>query len=231
MRRHLKTLGLTAALGVTLAANPALANHGHDRGYVSGGSFLVDPALAARCGLGAGSIRPHREFASYGARYDARFDERRHRDSGIGGALVGGVVGGLVGNRIAGRGDRVIGSVAGAAVGAIAGAAIDRAGDDRTGRDGGWRGEPGYDDRGYDDRGYDDRGYDDRGYDDRGFISDECDAVLPAGYRLVSVPGGQECRDEVTTTEEWVPEEVTVPSRPTYRAPVRDKRTKLRPVN
>jgi len=221
MRRHLKTFGLTAALGVLLAANPALANHGHDRGYVSGGSFMVDPALAARCGLGAGSIRPHREFASYGARYDARFDERRHRDSGIGGALVGGAVGGLVGNRIAGRGDRVIGSVAGAAVGAIAGAAIDRAGDDRNGRDGGWRGEP----------GYDDRDYDDRGYDDRGFISDECDAVLPAGYRLVSVPGGQECRDEVTTTEEWVPEEVTVPSRPTYRAPVRDKRTKLRPVN
>ncbi len=207
MRRHLKTLGLTAALGVVLAANPALANHGHQRGYVFGGSFMVDPALAARCGLGAGSIRPHREFASY----DTRHDDRGHRDSGIGGALVGGAVGGLVGNRIAGRGDRVIGSVAGAAVGAIAGAAIDRAGDDRNDRDGGWRG-------------------DGRDYDDRGFISDECDAVLPAGYRLVSVPGGQECRDEVTTTEEWVPEEFTVPSRPTYFAPVRDKRTRLRRV-
>ena len=207
MRRHLKTLGVTAALAVVLAANPALANHGHDRGYASGAAFMVDPALAERCGLGAGSIRPHREFASY--------DDRRRRDSGIGGALVGGAVGGLLGNRIAGRGDRVIGSVAGAAVGAIAGAAIDRAGDDRNDLDGGWRG---------------DRGYDDRGYDDRGYISDECDAVLPAGYRLVSVPGGQECRDEVTTTEEWVSEDVTVPSRPTYRAPVGDKRTKLRRV-
>ena len=218
MRRHLKTLGLTAALAVVLAANPALANHGHHRGYVSGGSFMVDPAVAARCGLGAGSIRPHREFASY----DGSYDDRRRRDSGIGGALVGGAVGGLMGNRIAGRGDRVIGSVAGAAVGAIAGAAIDRAGDDRNDRysDGGWRG----------DRGYDDGGYDDRGYDDRGYISDECDALLPAGYRLVSVPGGQECRDEVITTEEWVPEYVTVPGRPTYRAPVRDKRTKLRRV-
>ena len=205
MRRHLKTLGLIAALSVVLAANPALANHGHHRGYLSGGSFMVDPALAARCGLGAGSIRPHREFASYDTR-----DDNRRRDSGIGGALVGGAVGGVVGNRIAGRGDRVIGSVAGAAVGAIAGAAIDRAGDDRNDREGGWRG--------------------DRGYDDRGFISDECDAVLPAGYRLVSVPGGQECRDEVITTEEWVPEYVAVPGRPTYRAPVLDKRTKLRRV-
>ncbi len=207
MRRHLKTLGLTAALAVVLAANPALANHGHHQGYVSGGSFMVDPALAARCGLSAGSIRPHREFAGYDTRYD-----NRRRDSGIGGALVGGAVGGLVGNRIAGRGDRVIGSVAGAAVGAIAGAAIDRAGDDRSDRysDGGWRGDP--------------------SYNDRGFISEECDAVLPAGYRLVSVPGGQECRDEVTTTEEWVPEYVTVPGRPTYPAPVRDKRTKLRRV-
>lgn len=207
MRRHLKTLGVTAALAVVLAANPALANHGHDRGYASGASFMVDPELAARCGLGAGSIRPHREFADY--------DDRRRSDSGIGGALIGGAVGGLLGNRIAGRGDRVIGSVAGAAVGAIAGAAIDRAGDDRYDRDDGWRGDPGYDERGYDDRGY---------------TSDECDSVLPPGYRLVSVPGGQECRDEVTTTEEWVPEEVTVPGRPTYRTPVRDKRTKLRRV-
>ncbi len=218
MRRHLKTLGVTAALAVVLAANPAQANHGHDRGYASGSAFMVDPALAERCGLGAGSIRPHREFASY----DYGYDNRRRRDSGIGGALVGGAVGGLLGNRIAGRGDRVIGSVAGAAVGAIAGAAIDRAGDDRNDRysDGGWRG----------DRGYDDRGYDDRGYDDRGYISDECDAVLPAGYRLVSVPGGQECRDEVTTTEEWVSEDVTIPGRPSYSAPVGDKRTKLRRV-
>jgi hypothetical protein len=55
--------------------------------------------------------------------------------------------------------------------------------------------------------------------------------VLPAGYMLVSVPGGQECRDEVVTREEWVPEYVTVPGRLIYeRTPPRDKRTKLRRV-
>ncbi len=57
--------------------------------------------------------------------------------------------------------------------------------------------------------------------------------MLPAGYMLVAVPGGQECRDEVVTREEWVPEYVTVPGA-TYstprRAAPRDKRTKLRRV-
>ena len=218
MRSIRKTLGYTATLAVALAASPALASPGHDHGYDRGGyepargaSFRVDPALAARCGLGAGSVRP----ASYHADYDHRRSDAGRAGGGLGGALIGGAVGGLLGNRIAGRGDRVIGSVAGAAVGAIAGAAIAKAGDrdrnysdDNAGnwRDGDWRGER------------------------SDYGSDECDSVLPAGYRLVSVPGGQDCRDEVTTTEEWVPEYVTVPGRPSYRAPVRDKRTKLRRV-
>lgn len=206
MRRHFKALGATAALALALAATPSLAKPGHGHGGyhsgyyppVQGASFRVDPELAARCGLGAGSIRPANYHPDYEG-YDDRYDSRR-RDSGIGGALIGGAVGGLVGNRVAGRGDRVIGTVAGAAVGAVAGAAIDRAGDDKRSYDDSWReGGPEY-------------------------ISDECDSVLPPGYRLVSIPGGQECRDEVTTTEEWVPEYVTVPA----RAPVRDKRTKLR---
>ena len=124
----------------------------------------------------------------------------------MGGALIGGVAGGLIGNRVAGRGDRLLGTAAGAAVGAIAGAAIDRTED--TGR----APPP-------------------PGYDTPLAYADECDAVLPAGYMLVAVPGGQECRDEVVTHEEWVPEYVTVPGRPIYqRAPPRDKRTKLRRV-
>ena len=220
MRSTCKTWGYTAALAVALAASPALAQHGHhrsyDAGHAPGASFMVDSALAARCGFGAGSMRP----AAYHGDYDHRRSDAGRTGRGIGGALIGGAVGGLLGNRIAGRGDRVIGSIAGAAVGAIAGAAIDRAedrdrnySDDNAGnwreddwRDGDWRGE---------------------GSD---YGSDECDSVLPAGYRLVSVPGGQDCRDETTTTEEWVPEYVTVPGRPTYRAPARDKRTKLRRV-
>ena len=57
----------------------------------------------------------------------------RDRDGGLGGAAIGGVIGGVIGNRVAGDGDRLIGTVAGAAVGAAAGAAIDRA--DGAGRE------------------------------------------------------------------------------------------------
>lgn len=54
---------------------------------------------------------------------------RRLGDRGTGGAVIGGIVGGVAGHELAGRGDKVLGTVAGAAVGAIAGAAIDRAED------------------------------------------------------------------------------------------------------
>ena len=43
--------------------------------------------------------------------------------------MIGGVVGGVAGNVIAGHGDKVLGTVAGAAVGALAGRAIDKAED------------------------------------------------------------------------------------------------------
>ena len=212
MRRLLKGLGGSVALAVIVAASPASARPGHDHGDRYGAyyppapaaSFRVDPELAARCGFGAGSVRPAYYDAGYDG-YDDRWEGRRERDRGVGGALIGGAVGGIVGNRIAGRGDRVIGTVGGAAVGAIAGAAIDRAEDAN--------------------RRHDDRGWD---HGEPGYVSAECDSVLPPGYRLVSVPGEQECRDEVTTTEEWVPEYVPVPA--TTRAPARDKRIKLRRV-
>jgi hypothetical protein len=159
-------------------------------------AFPVDRALAERCGLHAGSMRPHLLPAGY---------HGRRRDDGLGGALIGGVAGGLIGNRVAGHGDRLLGTAVGGAVGALAGAAIDRAEDNHR----------------YDDRGPPPPG---EGY------GDECDAVLPAGYMLVSVPGGQECRDEVVTREEWVPEAITIPGRPIYYTPPRDKRTKLRRI-
>ena len=198
------------AIALTLVASPALARHKHGMSYPANyappvqSAFPVDRALAERCGLYVGSMRPHLLPASY---HDGH--GRRHED-GLGGALIGGVGGALIGNRIAGRGDRLLSTAVGGAVGALAGAAIDRAEDNHR-----------YDDRGPPPPG---EGYG-SGY------SDECDAVLPAGYMLVSVPGGQECRDEVVTREEWVPEYVTIPGRPIYqRAPPRDKRTKLRRV-
>ena len=199
-------------LVLALAATPALARHKHRMDYPAypanyappvQASFPVDPALAERCGLYAGSMRPHLLPAYYHDGYGRRRDADSQR--GLGGALIGGVAGGLIGNRVAGRGDRLLGTAAGAAVGALAGAAIDRSGD-------AGRAPP-------------------PGYDTPVAYADECDALLPAGYMLVSVPGGQECRDEVVTREEWVPEYVTVPGRPIYqRAPPRDKRTKLRRV-
>jgi hypothetical protein len=57
------------------------------------------------------------------------------RDNGVGGAVIGGVVGGIAGNRIAGRHNRMVGTVAGAAVGAVAGSAIDRVEDSERDRD------------------------------------------------------------------------------------------------
>ena len=214
------TIASVSALALTLAATPALARHKHRMDYPAypypatyalpiQAAFPVDRALAERCGLGPGSIRPHLIPAGFHRGYGRHRDA--DRDGGLGGALIGGAVGGLIGNRIAGRGDRTIGTVAGVAVGTIAGTAIDRAEDDRR---------------------YDDRGPPAPGEGYAPAYSRECEAVLPPGYMLVSVPGGQECRDEVTTREEWVPQYDTIPGRTTIieRAPPRDKRTKLRRV-
>ena len=206
------TIASGIAIALTLAATPALARHKHRMDYPAypypasyappiQAAFPVDRALAERCGLYAGSIRPHLIPAGFHHGFG------RHRDDGLGGALIGGAVGGLIGNRIAGRGDRTIGTVAGAAVGAIAGAAIDRAEDGRG------------------------RGEHEAPYAVPGDAS-QCAALLPPGYMLVSVPGGHECRDEIVTREEWVPEYETIPGHTTIieRAPPRDKRTKLRRV-
>lgn len=204
-----RTIAAGIGLALTLAATPALARHYDHMEYPAysppvQAAFPVDRALAERCGLHAGSVRPYLIPAGYYEGYG------RRRDDGLGGALIGGVVGGLIGNRVAGRDDRLLGTAAGAAAGAVAGAAIDRAEDNRR---------------------YDERGPPPSGEGIEQGYPNECDAVLPAGYMLVSVPGGQECRDEVITHEDWVPEYITVPRRPIYeRAPPRDKRTKLRRV-
>lgn len=64
--------------------------------------------------------------------YDDRDGRRRSSShdggSGVAGAVVGGLAGGLIGNRIAGKGDRTLGTVLGAGIGAVGGAALDKAG-------------------------------------------------------------------------------------------------------
>lgn len=70
----------------------------------------------------------------------------RRGGSGIGGAIAGAVVGGIAGNVIAGRGNRLPGTLIGGGLGALAGQALDKAGRrHHRGRDdgydrGGWSG-------------------------------------------------------------------------------------------
>ena len=120
---RIKTVSYGIGLALALAATPALARHNHRMEYPAypypatyappiQAAFPVDRALAERCGLRAGSLRPHLLPAGYHDGYGRRRD-------GLGGALLGGGIGGLLGNRIAGRGDRLLGTAAGAAVGAI----------------------------------------------------------------------------------------------------------------
>jgi len=159
MRAKLVATGL--GLTLALAAGPAFAQHrdhmawsGAGYGYAphrpAPASFPVDSALAARCGLRAGSVNPWPTPVAYDRGPPRRWDD-------------------------------------------------------------------------------DDYGPEPRLIEAPLALSDECAAVLPPGYRLVAVPGAApECRDEVVTHEEWVPETVTVPRR---AAPLRDKRTKLRRID
>jgi len=141
----------------------------------------------------------------------------RDRDGGLGGAAIGGVLGGVVGNRVAGRGDRLIGTVAGAAIGAAAGAAIDRADGAGRARDmdycerylaqysGGYgQGQPGY------------------GYT----------YAVPMMMVPVAVQQQAQPCTETIVTEEYVtaaPRRRMAPRR-VYYAPVRDKRVRIAPA-
>ena len=77
---------------------------------------------------------------TYQAQRAAWLDECRRRvrrdgDGAVIGGLAGAAIGGVIGNRVAGRGDRVIGTVVGAGVGGVAGAAIGNEVDNRNARD------------------------------------------------------------------------------------------------
>lgn len=54
------------------------------------------------------------------------YDRSRQRCSGTGGTVIGAIAGGLLGNTVAGRGDRLLGTILGGGAGALAGRAIDR---------------------------------------------------------------------------------------------------------
>lgn len=75
--------------------------------------------------------RDYRNRRYYGndRRYSRRARERCN--DGDGGTIVGAIAGGLLGNQVAGRGDRLLGTIIGGGAGALAGRAIDRS--DRPG--------------------------------------------------------------------------------------------------
>lgn len=160
------------------------------------------------------------------------------RDDGVGGAAIGAVVGGVAGNRIAGRGDRIAGTLLGAAGGAIVGAVIDRAEDARC--NGYWRradSDGGYRHREYrhdtrrDDRGYDYRGdygsdgygyqggYYESGYSEGGYYG--------GGVTTIVIPGAPTIIEETETTYETVtlaaPRARAAPRRHVRRAPARPR--------
>lgn len=64
---------------------------------------------------------------AYQSRYGFERYERCLKDRGIAGGAVGAVVGAVIGNRVAGRGDRLAGSLIGGGIGALAGVGIEKA--------------------------------------------------------------------------------------------------------
>lgn len=129
VRHTLAAIGLVTA--ASLIATPALAEGGdtYDEAYEAQGLPPIPDARSSQ----AGSIVPYSVEARDG--WLAQCRDSVGYDNGVGGLAIGAVAGGIAGNRIAGRGNRTIGTVAGAAVGVVAGAAIDKAEDRGPARD------------------------------------------------------------------------------------------------
>jgi uncharacterized protein YcfJ len=114
--------GLVFAAGIA-AASPALAHDGHQ------GDGPPPPPEGYGHEQWRGGNEGHWGDGNGEGQREAWLTECRRRVGGRGGAtgaVLGGVVGGIAGHEIAGRHDKTLGTVAGAAVGAVAGAAIER---------------------------------------------------------------------------------------------------------
>ncbi|GAA0438593.1 MULTISPECIES: glycine zipper 2TM domain-containing protein [Sphingomonas] len=122
MFKKLSLAGAALAMGFTalVPTAPAVAQSRHyygdrhyDRGYDRGYDRRYDRGY------------DRRSYRGNDRRY---YNNRNYRrcDNGDGGTVIGAVAGGLLGNQVAGRGDRLLGTVLGGAVGAVAGRAIDR---------------------------------------------------------------------------------------------------------
>ncbi|HVF95231.1 MAG TPA: glycine zipper 2TM domain-containing protein [Sphingomonas sp.] len=100
-----------------------------------GATSLVPATATAQRGGGYYGDRYDRSYNDRrynDRRDDRRYDRRNYRgrqqrcDNGDGGTVIGAIAGGLLGNTVAGRGDKLLGTVIGAGGGALAGRAIDR---------------------------------------------------------------------------------------------------------
>ena len=119
-------MGMAAAIGV--AATPAMA----------GVSTAVPTPGIHKADASAGFYKKHKHDRRYYAQRDQRINSntriwrgndgryRCKKDNGTTGLLIGGAVGGLAGHEIAGNGDKLLGTVLGAAGGALLGREIDR---------------------------------------------------------------------------------------------------------
>jgi hypothetical protein len=70
---------------------------------------------------------PPMDGSAYQSRDGFESYERCLKDRGVAGGAIGAVVGAVIGNRVAGRGDRLAGSLIGGGLGALAGVGIEKA--------------------------------------------------------------------------------------------------------
>jgi Ni/Co efflux regulator RcnB len=90
----------------------------------AGGQSYGAPGYGAPA-YGAGAYPAPQQ--SYQSRYGFERYEQCLKNRGVAGGLIGGIVGAVVGNRVAGRGDRLPGSLIGGGLGALAGVGIEKA--------------------------------------------------------------------------------------------------------
>jgi Nickel/cobalt transporter regulator len=85
------------------------------------------PAVGAPYPSNAGYPSGYPASPSYQSRYGFERYERCLQERGVAGGVIGAVVGAVVGNRVAGRGNRLPGSLIGGGLGALAGVGIEKA--------------------------------------------------------------------------------------------------------
>ncbi len=117
MLNKLTLVGAAFAMGATALAVPAAP--------AEAASFTAVSSAASYYGYDQ-RYRSDRRYNNRNYRNDRRYYNNQRCKDGDGGTVIGAVAGGLLGNQVAGRGDRLVGTVLGAGVGALAGRAIDR---------------------------------------------------------------------------------------------------------